>query len=423
MKRKRKQTGYIFQARGSWYVRYFEDRMKDGQLRHDRVAKQIGPVTTRGKRPQQHVLDEAQRIVSEAKVTNAAPERVLTLGEFVDRVYFPHIKQYKRPSTLKGYKEIWRNHLEARCAAQWLKDVRTFHVQNWFDSIAALGMLSRNTLKHIKTFTSAVFKLAKQQGYYMGENPVRDTATSPKANAPQETYAYSMDEIQHMLSVMPEPAATIFAVAAFTGLRRGELQGLRWEDYSDGQIHVSRAIWEGHINDPKTGRSRGAIPIIKQAAERLEFHRLRSGKPKSGPMFPNGAGNAESMNNILCRQILPALDRCEVCRKAKADHLQTEAETADHDFKLDEKFPKWRGWHAARRGLGSNLYALGVPEKVIQQILRHANVSTTATYYIKTIPTQVTNAMEKLERALSQSLSGNEVATNAWKTTASSAVN
>jgi hypothetical protein len=39
-----------------------------------------------------------------------------------------------------------------------------------------------------------------------------------------------------------------------------------------------------------------------------------------------------------------------------------------------------RGWHAARRVLGSNLYALGVPEKVIQQILRHANVSTTATY-------------------------------------------
>jgi len=65
------------------------------------------------------------------------------------------------------------------------------------------------------------------------------------------------------------------------------------------------------------------------------------------------------------------------------------------------------GWHAARRGLGSNLYALGVPEKVIQQILRHANVSTTATYYIKTVPSQVTDAMEKLEQALPKSLSGN----------------
>jgi integrase len=100
--------------------------------------------------------------------------------------------------------------------------VRTFHVQNWLDSVARPGKLGRNSLKHIKTFVSAVFKLAKQQGYNSGENPVRDTATSPKATAPRETYAYDLTEIQQMLSVMPEPAATIFAVAALTGLRRGE---------------------------------------------------------------------------------------------------------------------------------------------------------------------------------------------------------
>jgi hypothetical protein len=68
-------------------------------------------------------------------------------------------------------------------------------------------------------------------------------------------------------------------------------------------------------------------------------------------------------------------------------------------------------------------YALGVPEKVIQQILRHANVSTTSTYYIKTVPAQVADAMEKLQQALPESLSGNEVATDAWKAAAPSVVN
>jgi hypothetical protein len=53
----------------------------------------------------------------------------------------------------------------------------------------------------------------------------------------------------------------------------------------------------------------------------------------------------------------------------------------------------------------------------------HTNVSTTATYYIKTVPAQVTDAMEKLEQALPESLSGNEVATQAMNATASSAVN
>jgi hypothetical protein len=50
--------------------------------------------------------------------------------------------------------------------------------------------------------------------------------------------------------------------------------------------------------------------------------------------------------------------------------------------------------------LGSNLYALGVPDKTIQVILRHANVSTTTTYYIKTAPADAVAAMGRLEIAV-----------------------
>ena len=45
----------------------------------------------------------------------------------------------------------------------------------------------------------------------------------------------------------------------------------------------------------------------------------------------------------------------------------------------------WHGWHAFRRGLATNLHRLGVSDKVIQQILRHANVSTTMNIYVKTV--------------------------------------
>ncbi len=54
----------------------------------------------------------------------------------------------------------------------------------------------------------------------------------------------------------------------------------------------------------------------------------------------------------------------------------------------------------------SNLYRLGVPEMVIQRILRHANVSTTATYYIKTAADDVRNAMEKLQDSVAQDTIG-----------------
>jgi integrase len=70
----------------------------------------------------------------------------------------------------------------------------------------------------------------------------------------------------------------------------------------------------------------------------------------------------------------------------------------DHSFDRDKSLPEWHGWHAARRGLGTNLYRLGVSEKTIQAILRHANVSTTNTYYIKSAADDTRAAMAKLER-------------------------
>ena len=53
--------------------------------------------------------------------------------------------------------------------------------------------------------------------------------------------------------------------------------------------------------------------------------------------------------------------------------------------------------------MGSNLYDLGVPDKIIQRILRHANVSTTLAYYVKPTDEAVKTAMAKLETTISES--------------------
>jgi len=69
----------------------------------------------------------------------------------------------------------------------------------------------------------------------------------------------------------------------------------------------------------------------------------------------------------------------------------------NHKYDRDERLPRWHGWHAARRGLGTNLYRLGVPDKVIQSILRHSNVNVTLGYYIKPQTQDVIAAMGKFE--------------------------
>lgn len=394
--RRRKQQGQIIRIGNRWYVRYWERRNVGGTIERKRVTHFLGEVTTRGKHPPADIVIEAERHMSTINSGVLPAERIVTVGDFTEGVYLPWVVQHKRRSTAKGYKDIWEDHLKPLCQQVWLKDARTYHVQAWLDQVGA-GKLSRNTLKHIKSVVSGIFTLAKQQDYFQGENPARDSSVNPEAAEAQETYAYSLEEIQTILSVLPEPAATAFAVAAFMGLRHGEIQGLLWENYHDGELFVSRSIWNGRANDPKTRKGRAPVPVIRQLAERLEMHRLRTGSPQKGPVFTNSVGNPLALGSLVNRVILPALNCCEVCGKSVAAHLE-----AKHPYKRDNRIPEWHGWHAARRGLGSNLYRLGVPEMVIQRILRHANVSTTATYYIKTAAADVKHAMERLENSIQQ---------------------
>ena len=93
--------------------------------------------------------------------------------------------------------------------------------------------------------------------------------------------------------------------------------------------------------------------------------------------------------------ILPALNRCGFCGKERLDHAGL-----NHEFKRDSSRPEWHGWHAFRRGLATNLHRLGVGDKTIQAILRHANVMTTMDIYVKTVSADSTAAMKLLETAL-----------------------
>lgn len=389
----RAQKGTIVPIANRWFVRFYERRNIGGTIVRKRVSHLLGAVTTRGKRPPADIMDEAKKYMITINSGQLPAERILRMSAFAESVYLPWVERYQRPSTLKGYRQVWMQHLKPHCEKTWLKDVRTYHVQGWLNAIARNGTLSRNSLKRIQSVLSGFFSLAKQLGYFDLVNPVQDTRVDPAAAEPAETYAYTLEEVNALLDLLPEPAATAFAVAAFMGLRIGEIEALEWQDFRDGEMHVSRSIWNGHVGAPKTRTSAAPVPVIRQLSERLEMHRLHSQSPQTGPIFANALGNPMNMNNLLTRVILPVLNRCAHCGRPKGRrHVK-----ADHVYVRDPRLPQWQGWHAARRGLGSNLYRLGVPPMVIQRILRHSNVSTTANYYIKTAADDVRKAMKDLE--------------------------
>jgi integrase len=109
--------------------------------------------------------------------------------------------------------------------------------------------------------------LAKQLGYFDGVNPVQGTSVNSHAKDARETHAYSLEEINSLMSLFPEPASTAFAIAALAGLRRGEIEGLDWSDFHDGSLWVSRSIWNGQEQSTKTRKSKAPVPVVKRTPQ------------------------------------------------------------------------------------------------------------------------------------------------------------
>jgi integrase len=346
------------------------------------------------------------------RIAGDKPQSTQLLSDYIEREFLPHIKEQVRPSTFRGYGVQWRE-LKPWCMDEQgnplrLRDTETHHLQKLFERLAQSKPLSANTLKHLKAFLSGVFATAIRDGIMPKgwPNPVREVKLPKSVKPKQETYAYSLEEIDKMLSLLPDPAYTAVAVAAYTGLRRSEINGLCWQDYSeitfdDGTkglaLNIRRSVWNGIATPPKTIQSAGYVPVIAPLADILNKHRLRCDNPATGPIFANGAGKPACLNNLMNRQIIPVLVNCARCGKTRGKPHAGQ----DHTFQRDESCPVWHGWHSFRRGLATNLHRIGVPDRIIQRILRHANVAITQASYIKTVDVDVAAAMRQYEQSVS----------------------
>jgi integrase len=391
----REQKGYVFRKGKSWFVRFMDDKKQpDGSYKRMLLCKKLEDLPDGAKRKQaeqcakEKFLDPVNR-----GLVNPKSNDLVT--DFVDKVYLPeYVEKNLRAATLKQYGDVWRNHLKPRMGKLTLRDFRTVHGETMLAKIAEQSGIGRSSLRHCKAFLSGAFKQAKRLGILDGVNPVQDVSV-PRAPEPEETYAYALDEIKAMLAVLSEPAWTVVLCAGLTGLRKGEIRGLTWENFDGKQLSVKQSVWNSVVNEPKTRRSSAPIPVVKQLADALEAHKARMGKLAVGPIFQAGNGKPLNLDNLARRAIIPALSRCAMCRKQEEEH-KPEA----HVYERDKSLPRWHGWHAFRRGLATNLHALGIDDKTIQAILRHSNVGLTMNVYVKSVSESQVSAMDTLSEKL-----------------------
>jgi integrase len=405
----RTQTGHLFHRGKSWFLRYCDDVLVNGAVQRKLICKKLEVPYGGEYRTRKSVAEWVSKILAPVNAGTLSPSSTMLISEFVKTHYLPeYVEKELRPASRKQFKDTWSNHIEPRIGEHTLRSFRTVDAQRILDAVVAQGTLGRSSMRHIKSGLSGVFKEAKRLGIIDGLNPVADTRIGKTRATGEGAHAYTVTEITTMLARLSEPARTIVQTAAFSGLRHSELRGLTCSSFNPQtrQLSVTQSVWNSTTSEPKTAASKAPVAIIKQLALALESHLARMGKLAQGnlPLFQAGNGKPLNLANVARRVIKPAIERCARCHKPKLDH-----ESDTHAFELDLSCV-WKGWHAFRRGLATNLHELGVPDRTIQAILRHSNIKTTQNIYIQSRDESRSNAMDLLDAKIATC---NDLATSA----------
>src|SRR5579862_7017186 len=173
-----RQQGHIFKASGSWYLKYREDALENGQPVRKLKTHRLAPVDDRCRTESdaRKLADDYLAPLNSGKLT---PQSTISVRDFTENTYLPFVKGEKRASTYKGYRDIWNVHLEPRIGNLRMRDVKTPVIYRTLQSIAFERDLTSTTLGHIKAMMSGLFRYAINVGAYEGSNPVRD-AELPK---------------------------------------------------------------------------------------------------------------------------------------------------------------------------------------------------------------------------------------------------
>lgn len=369
------QNGQIKQRGQSWVLRYWETVLVDGKPKKRRVLKRLAPIC-REFQTAKSVEYLAAEILAPINGKTARPAPLITLKEFVTTTYLPHCEAEKKPSTYQSYEEDWgllSRFIEDR---QVMREIRPSDVIRILKALADEKPRAQTTLNNCRNFLSGAFRHAIATDVYPYANPVTDVPTPKKGLPPRKQYAYSLEECAAIIRALPEPARTVVMMAAFSGLRKCEIRGLKWADFAGDSFHVQRSVWGKHEGDTKTKESAAPVPLMPMLQMALAAHRKR--QPEGEYVFAGErCGRPLNLQNLARRVIIPTLDKAGI---------------------------EWHGWHAFRRGVSSSLNGLGVDDSVIQRILRHSDVQTTQRHYIKTVSSQAQEAMATLADAAKKAL-------------------
>ena len=321
------------------------------------------------KRQAMKIADELLRPLNLGKIT---PFSAITFREFVEKHFIPNVFPTLKISTRKRYQSTIKTHLLPAFGKQRLCDLQRLDIQTFVLQKLDKG-LSWETADHLRNLLSKIYRTAKKWGYYAGDNPASEVEL-PEKRPVREKHVLSPAQIPKLLAVLREPFRTMALVGILTGLRVGEILGLRWidVDLDSGEIRVSQRCYRGDMDSPKTRSSRRTLPLPQMCADALRRLQAGSGpREKAALVFQTSKGTPYSDTNILHRELKPAGQKIGA---------------------------PWLSWHTFRRTHATLLQLAGGSLKDAQAQLGHSKLSTTLELYTIPLPAHQREAVENLSR-------------------------
>ena len=333
------------------------------------------------------VADKLAKALSNRADGIVVDDKNLTVGEYLDRWLNDAVRGTVRESTFSRDKYLVTNHVKSTIGRVKLKNLNALHLTRLYRQCLDSGLSGSTVQKLHHVLHKGLGQAVKW--HLIPRNPADDVkAPTP---SPKEMHPLSADEARRLLeAARGDRLESFYVLAVHTGMRRGELLGLKWNDVDleNATVRVRRTLTRidnGRrlaLGPPKNKKSRRTIRLTERAVESLRSHLERQLAEiealgdlykDQGLVFTTEAGTPINPSNLRQRSLGPLLKRAGLPQIS---------------------------FHDLRHTCASLLFQRNVHPKFVQELLGHASVAITLDTYSHMLPGMGGEAADAIGEAL-----------------------
>jgi len=369
--RRRFQRGCLIKRgkRLVWVGIFREDRLQtDGTINRIQRKVVLGPCNKVSERAAYAAFQPYLDAVNVAPAP--APKVGKTLLSVVQE-WREQIAVNLKPSTVRAAESHLKRHILLRLGSLRLQELNAKTLQAFVTTLAATG-ITRKSIENILQSLFSILRVARLFGYALPQVK-RSDLVLPRPEAGREVRFLDAAQIGQIITSSKEPFATMFAVLGVTGLRAGELLGLKVADLNFNRkvIHILRSVDSRTKKEQSTkGNKASDVPMPPALEKRLKDFLLKNYRENpNGYLFANRNGNCYSVGKVVEYGLWPVQKALNIERT---------------------------GLHAFRHAAASELLEEGAPLTVVQRQLRHRDARTTLQNYGHVVGDSQRKAVETL---------------------------